>query len=62
MKRGDHRLQIAGRLLRPECDGSQALERIKALPKEEAEELRGLVDWVEEYEHHEALTAPVRRD
>lgn len=54
MTRGAHRLAIAARLLEPPAkDGTDALARIKTLPKHEADELRGLVDWVEEYENHE---------
>lgn len=54
MNRGEHRLQIAARLLTlPAENGADALARIKAIPKPEADHLRGLVDWVEEYEAFE---------
>lgn len=52
--RGEHRLMIAGRLLQPKAaDIDEALRRVRALPVHQADELRGLVDWVEEYELEE---------
>ena len=55
--RGEHRLQLAGALLMPPCEGSEALARIQQLPKAEAAELRACVDWVEEYEQFEQKKA-----
>lgn len=50
--RVEQRLEIARRLLRlPE--GSDVMQRINAMPPDEREELRGLVDWVEDYENYE---------
>jgi hypothetical protein len=50
--RAEQRLEIARRLLRlPE--GSDVMQRINAMPPDEREELRGLVDWVEDYENYE---------
>ena len=34
-------------------EGADVLGRIKSLPTEKRDHLRGLVDWVEEYEKHE---------
>jgi len=54
--RGQRRLIIAGRLMRPEAkDAAEALERIKAMPKAEADALREMVDWVEDYETGEPV-------
>lgn len=49
--RGEQRLEIARRLLRlPK--GADVMKRINAMPPDEREELRGLVDWVEDYENY----------
>jgi hypothetical protein len=50
--RGQRRLAIAGRLLRPPCEAKDALASIKQ-PAAEQAELRECVDWVEEYERFE---------
>ncbi len=50
--RAAHRLEIARRLLRME-EGADVLERVKSLSEAQRERLRGLVDWVEEYENYE---------
>jgi hypothetical protein len=50
--RGQQRLEIAKRLMKWP-DDADVMERIEALTVEEREHLRGLVDWVEEYERHE---------
>lgn len=50
--RAEQRLEIASRLLRlPK--GADVMKRINAMPPDEREELRGLVDWVEDYENYE---------
>ena len=50
--RAEQRLEIARRLLKlPE--GANVMQHINAMPPVEREELRGLVDWVEEYENYE---------
>lgn len=50
--RAKQRLEIARRLLRlPE--GANVMQHINAMPPDEREELRGLVDWVEDYENYE---------
>jgi hypothetical protein len=50
--RGEQRLEIARKLTKlPE--GADVMKHIEAMPPEEREHLRGLVDWVEEYENHE---------
>jgi hypothetical protein len=54
LSRGEHRLMIAGRLMSPPAEPEDVMARIKALPTDEAESLRSLVDWVEAYEHEEA--------
>lgn len=52
--RGDRRLQIAANLMEPRAtDGAEALQRIRAMHPRDAGRLRGLVDWVEQYEQHE---------
>lgn len=51
-RRAEQRLEIARRLLSlPE--GSDVMQHINAMPPDKREELRGLVDWVEEYENYE---------
>lgn len=52
LERGANRLEIARRLLKLPQDEC-VLSHIMAMPKNEQEHLRGLVDWVEEYEKHE---------
>jgi len=50
--RGEQRLEIARKLTKlPE--GADVMRHIEAMPPEDREHLRGLVDWVEEYEKHE---------
>lgn len=49
MKRADFRLQTAARLMKlPE--GADTMAEINKLTDAEKERLKGLVDWVEEYE------------
>lgn len=50
--RGARRLEIARKLLSLPED-ADVMKHIEAMPLEEREHLRGLVDWVEEYEKHE---------
>lgn len=50
--RAAHRLAIAARLLHlPEH--TDVLDHINAMPQAERDHLRGLVDWVEDYEREE---------
>lgn len=50
--RASQRLEIARRLQKlPE--GADVMKHINAMPNEERDTLRGLVDWVEEYENAE---------
>ena len=52
LERGANRLEIARKLLKlPQAEN--VLAHIMAMPRIEQEHLRGLVDWVEEYEKHE---------
>lgn len=53
MSRADDRLDIARCLLGLPFD-SDVMAAIRALPKDRQEHLRGLVNWVEEYEADEA--------
>lgn len=62
MKRGEHRLGLAGALLTPPCPGPEALARIKQLPAAEQAELRECVDWVEDFEQAEAIYRQVKRE
>lgn len=49
MKRADFRLQTAARLMKlPE--GADTMAEINKLTDAEKERIKGLVDWVEEYE------------
>lgn len=50
--RGVRRLEIA-RKLASLPEGSDVMEYIGGLPYKDREHLRGLVDWVEEYERHD---------
>lgn len=52
MTRAAHRLVIAARLMALPA-GANVMDRIRALPPLEREHLRGLVDWVEDYERTE---------
>jgi len=52
LDRAAHRLEIARRLMRLD-EGADVLGHIRALPAEKREHLRGLVDWVDEYEKYE---------
>lgn len=52
MDRGQQRLEIARRLLSLP-DDADVLAAINKLPHDRREHLRGLVDWVEEYEANE---------
>lgn len=52
MSRADRRLEMARKLLGLP-DGVDVLKHIKGLPKDRQDYLRGLVDWVEEYERYE---------
>lgn len=54
LKRGDRRLAIAGKLM---GWPSNVLERINKMQEAEREHLRGLVDWVEDYEATENSSA-----
>lgn len=50
--RGAQRLEIARRLIKL-ANGANVMRHIDAMPQDERETLRGLVDWVEEYENYE---------
>ena len=67
--RGKHRLRLAARFLRQEehrFDGANfytmVIKAISGLDQEVQEHLRGLVDWIEEYEisEREIFGEPVR--
>ena len=47
--RGAYRLELARKMLKLPA-GTDTLSHIKALPESEQEHLRGLVDWVEDYD------------
>ncbi len=52
LERGANRLEIARKLLKL-TQKENVLAHIRAMPANEQERLRGLVDWVEEYEKYE---------
>lgn len=54
MTRAEHRLAIARGLLDLAPD-AEVMPVIDALPDRQREQLRGLVDWVEDYDREDAL-------
>ncbi|HEY1127953.1 MAG TPA: hypothetical protein VGF12_00995 [Roseateles sp.] len=54
MTRGEHRLSIAAGLLGL-APGADVMTAIDSLPEQQRHELRGLVDWVEQYDLEDAL-------
>jgi hypothetical protein len=50
MTRAEHRLDIARGLL-DLAPGAEVMEAIDSLPSRQREELRALVDWVEDYDN-----------
>ena len=54
MNRAEHRLDIARGLLNL-APGAEVMDAIDSLPPAKRDELRGLVDWVEQYDFEDAL-------
>ena len=52
--RADRRLEIARRLIRPRPEGDMRTV-IMAMTEEKRSYLRGIVDWLEDYERGEAV-------
>lgn len=54
MTRAEQRLLIAGKLLKLPKD-ADVMAHINSMEQSKREHLRGLVDWVEQYENQEAI-------
>lgn len=60
MTRAEQRLLIAGKLMKLPKD-ADVMVRINSMEPDKREHLRGLVDWVEQYENTEAIIEQARR-
>lgn len=60
MTRAEQRLLIAGNLMKLPKD-ADVMAKINIMEPAKREHLRGLVDWVEQYENQEAVNEQTRR-
>lgn len=60
MTRAEQMLLIAGKLMKLPKD-ADVMAKINSMEPAKREHLRGLVDWVEQYENQEAVNEQTRR-